>query len=66
MCRSFILSLAPRLPFKGVEVYINPIGCAIERLVVPDSKGRLADVVLGFDTKESYLVSHSLQSYLHC
>ena len=41
---------------SGVSVHISPIGCAIQKLLVPDSRGRLKDVVLGFDDLTAYLV----------
>lgn len=40
----------------GVEVELSGLGAAITRLVVPDAKGRKADVVLGYDTVEEYAV----------
>ena len=40
-----------------MEVWISPVGCIIQRLIVPGRKGALADVVLGFDNVSSYLVS---------
>lgn len=39
---------------KGVEVHVRPLGALIQRLVLPDQKGNLADVVLGFDKLEPY------------
>lgn len=41
---------------SGVSVHISPIGCAIQKLLVPDSRGRLKDIVLGFDDLTAYLV----------
>ncbi len=40
-----------------MEVWISPVGCIIQRLIVPGRKGALADVVLGFDNVSSYVVS---------
>lgn len=40
---------------KGMEVKITNLGGAIVSLKVPDSKGELDDVVLGYDTPEKYL-----------
>ena len=38
----------------GVEAHIIPTGAVIQRLLVPDAQGRVADVVLGFDEVEPY------------
>lgn len=38
----------------GVEVHIWPVGAAIQKLLVPDRAGHLADVVLGFDDTVQY------------
>mmetsp|Transcript_6535 Transcript_6535/g.18223 ORF Transcript_6535/g.18223 Transcript_6535/m.18223 type:complete len:389 (+) Transcript_6535:81-1247(+) len=40
---------------NGMEVHIIPVGCAIQRLIVPDKNGKLDDVVLGCDDVISYL-----------
>lgn len=40
---------------KGMEVKITNLGGAIVSLKVPDSKGELDDVVLGYDTPQKYL-----------
>merc|ERR1711977_261708 len=34
---------------KGVEVHVRPLGCLIQRLILPDQKGNKTDVVLGFE-----------------
>lgn len=40
----------------GMEAHISPLGAVIQRLIVPDANGVLADVVLGFDAMEPYAV----------
>ena len=40
----------------GMEAHISPLGAVIQRLVVPDARGVLEDVVLGFDSIEPYAV----------
>ena len=40
----------------GAEVHVWPVGAAIQKLLVPDRFGRLADVVLGFDDPVQYQV----------
>ena len=42
---------------KGVEAHILTLGAIVQRLRVPDSKGTLGDVVLGFDDLEPYQAS---------
>lgn len=42
---------------NGMEVHTTPIGAAITKLIVPDKKGKKADVVLGYDTTDAYIVS---------
>ena len=37
-----------------VEVHILQIGAVIQKLIIPDRSGKLADVVLGFDEEEPY------------
>jgi aldose 1-epimerase len=39
----------------GCEAHITSYGATLTRLFVPDRKGQLADVVLGFDTLEGYV-----------
>ena len=41
---------------SGVTVHVSPIGCAITKLLAPDSHGRVSDIVLGFDDLTAYLV----------
>ena len=41
---------------KRVEVHIIPVGASIQRIMVPDKNGYIADVVLGFDSADEYLV----------
>src|SRR5271165_4342652 len=42
----------------GLEVEVITYGGIVTRLLVPDRKGRLADVVLGFNDLDSYLAGH--------
>lgn len=44
---------------KGMEVVLTNLGAIIVKLMVPDKKGQVADVVLGFDTAEEYGVNPS-------
>ena len=41
---------------QGMEVVISAMGASIVKLIVPDAKGRKADVVLGYDEVEQYVV----------
>lgn len=43
---------------RGMEVEITNYGGIIKSIRVPDRVGRLADVVLGFDTLDGYLGEH--------
>lgn len=43
---------------RGMVVKVTNYGTIVTELHVPDSRGRLADVVLGFDRLESYLAGH--------
>ncbi|KAK4436892.1 Aldose 1-epimerase [Sesamum alatum] len=38
-----------------MQVKVSNFGCTITSLLVPDKNGKLADVVLGFDTLEPYM-----------
>ena len=40
---------------RGMQAAVSNLGAAIVKLMVPDSKGQVADVVLGFDKGEDYL-----------
>lgn len=40
---------------KGMQAAVSNLGAAIVKLMVPDSKGQVADVVLGYDNGEDYL-----------
>ena len=40
---------------KGLQAKIINFGGVIQELLVPDRNGELADVVLGFNTIETYL-----------
>ena len=42
---------------NGVRASVANIGAALVRVEVPDREGRVADVVLGFDRAEDYLVN---------
>ena len=39
-----------------MEVKISAMGASILELIVPDAKGQKADVVLGYETVEDYVV----------
>ena len=41
---------------NGMEVYILPTGATIQRLLIPDGKGNVTDVALGFDDEQAYKV----------
>ncbi|MBE6944015.1 MAG: galactose mutarotase [Ruminococcaceae bacterium] len=41
----------------GLEAHISDLGATLQRLYVPDAKGVLADVVLGFDDPVDYIKS---------
>jgi len=41
---------------NGMELHVLRVGAAVQRLLVPDRAGRLADVVLGFDSEVAYEV----------
>ncbi|XP_022135333.1 aldose 1-epimerase [Momordica charantia] len=47
-----------------MKVLLTNLGCTITSLSVPDKEGKLADVVLGFDTLEPYL--QGLAPYFGC
>lgn len=44
---------------KGMHVEILTLGCIVRRLLIPDASGVLADVVLGYDSLEEYLVGNA-------
>ena len=44
---------------NGMEAAVTNIGACLVNLVVPDNKGNMKDVVLGFDNGEAYLVNGS-------
>lgn len=44
---------------KGMEAAVTNIGACLVNLIVPDKKGDLRDVVLGFDIGEAYLLNGS-------
>ena len=39
---------------KGMEAVLTDLGAILVKLIVPDAKGNLDDIVLGFDTAEAY------------
>jgi hypothetical protein len=41
---------------SGMEAHILPVGACVQRLLVPDRDGKLADVMAGFDDPEEYRV----------
>jgi len=41
---------------NGMELHVLRVGAAVQRLLVPDRAGRLADVVLGYDSEAAYEV----------
>ena len=46
---------------NGMELHVLRTGAAVQRLLVPDAAGSLADVVLGFDNETAYEASeHAL------
>ena len=47
---------------NGMKVQLINYGATVTSLKVPVSNGKLVDVVLGFDTLESYLASYNLPS----
>jgi len=38
----------------GLELHVTPLGAALVRLLAPDRQGALADVLLGYDSRERY------------
>ena len=45
---------------QGMEVVISAMGASIVKLIVPDAKGRKADVVLGYDEVEQCVVGDNI------
>ena len=43
----------------GMEVTISAMGASILKLIVPDAKGHKADIVLGYQGVEHYVVRSS-------
>lgn len=41
---------------QGIEAHILTLGAVVQRVLVPDNKAVLGDVVLGFDDLEPYQV----------
>lgn len=50
---------------NGVEVTILHVGATIQRLLVPDRRGQVSDVVLGFDDVEPYKVRRPVANFVH-
>ena len=44
---------------KGAEAAVTNLGACLVNLIVPDKDGEFADVILGFETGEEYLVNGS-------
>lgn len=44
---------------NGMKVMVSSLGAALVKLIVPDRDGKEADVVLGFDNAEDYLMNSS-------
>lgn len=44
---------------KGAKAAVTNIGACLVNLVMPDDKGKMDDVILGFDSGEGYLVNGS-------
>lgn len=44
---------------NGMEAAVTNIGACLVKLIVPDNKGNLKDIILGFDSGEEYLVNGS-------
>ncbi len=42
---------------QGFAVHILTLGAVVQKLLVPDKKGKFSDVVLGFDTLQPYKVA---------
>ncbi len=43
---------------NGCSVSVTDFGATVTSLVAPDNRGRPSDIVLGFDTLDSYLAGH--------
>lgn len=43
---------------NGMSVSVTNYGCIVTSINIPDKQGKIADVVLGFDTLEQYLAGH--------
>jgi len=43
---------------NGCSASVTDFGATVTSLVVPDNRGRPSDIVLGFDTLDSYLAGH--------
>ena len=47
----------------GMEVTISAMGASILKLIVPDAKGHKADIVLGYQGIEQYVVRELFQHH---
>lgn len=54
--------LSPSTSFSPLQAHVIVVGCSIQRLLVPDKQGNLADVVLGCDDIVSYMVCQRRRS----
>jgi len=52
------VTLATLRNARGVELDIISYGGIITRMLTPDARGRMGDIVLGLDTLDAYLSSH--------
>jgi len=43
---------------KGMKVRLITFGASIQSIEVPDNKGKMSDVIVGFDTVEGFLTEH--------
>ena len=43
---------------KGMKVRLITFGATIQSIEVPDNKGKIADVIVGFDTLDGFLTEH--------
>lgn len=50
------VSPTPTTPCRATHLALAAVGAAITQLIVPDKKGKKADVVLGYDAAADYMV----------
>lgn len=48
---------------KGMVVQMISYGARLQRIIVPDSKGNMGDVILGFDNLADYARPHAMDPY---